>query len=67
MSRGGKRTGAGAPRKPGKKISVMVGLPPDLLAALAAMVGSRSVLIEQACREYYGIEKPDAIDLQGVK
>lgn len=62
MSRGGKRKGAGAPLKPGKKISVLVGLPPDLLSALADMPASRAVLIEQACREYYKIKKPDAID-----
>lgn len=60
--RGGRRAGAGAPRKPGKKISVLVGLPPDLLSALEGMPASRAVLVELACREYYKIKKPDAID-----
>lgn len=68
MSRGGKRKGAGAPRKHHKKRAVLVGLPPDLLDGLAALTGSRAALIDLACREYYGIKKPEsAIDLQGVK
>ena len=61
MSRGGKRKGAGAPRKPlsQKKRAVLVTLPPDLLDGLAVLPGSRAHLIEQACREQYDITKKD--------
>lgn len=61
MGRGGKRVGAGAPRKPHKKRAVLVGLPPDLLDGLAELPGSRAHLIEQACREHYGIIKPEEL------
>jgi len=56
--RGGKRKGAGAPRKPlsQKKRAVLVTLSPDLLDGLAVLPGSRSGLIEQACRKQYDIQ-----------
>ena len=59
MTRGGKRKGAGAPRKPHKKRAVLVTLPPDLLDGLLALPGSRSSLIETACREKYNIQRKE--------
>lgn len=55
--KGGKREGAGRPALPNdkKKVPISILLPPDLLAELDEMDGSRATLIEKACRAYYKI------------
>ena len=53
--KGGPRKGAGRPPLTDKKTQVNMKLPPWLIAWMDQQPKSRAVLIEDACRDYYGI------------
>jgi metal-responsive CopG/Arc/MetJ family transcriptional regulator len=51
--RGGKREGAGRPKKEGpRKVRVTVTLEPDVVTELDALDGNRSSHVERAVRQY---------------